>query len=374
MLIPVFRLAMRDLTARSLRCFLTVSGIAIAVGTYVAVEGLVSGFERALTNNASQTDVQLEVTEKEPIDFLSSLIPESVADRIAAVPGVAAVAPILVRLSPLSDGRTIPIVGWPDDAFLWKTINVVDGRIPRSNQPVEALIGARLASSIGVRIGDVVQILGVGVKAVGIAETIDRINRSSIFLRLPDLQAITHRSGQVTSVGVKLAATALGNIPEIQKTLSLRVQGFDVVSTESLSRDNFLMVLTRSFSRVMAVIAISLVSFGVLNTISTSVTERRHEFAIMRAVGWPVRRIALFVMFQSNAISVAGVGLGLALGYAGARGLGDLSAYSAYLEPQFEPQMLLWGICVCFAVSTLGALIPLWTISRMDPATVLRSP
>src|SRR5476649_2381725 len=94
-------LSILDLLARPARFVLTVASLVIAIAAFVSLDGLVRGFERALTETVTATGTHVHVTEKSSIDFLSSLVPESLADRFAGAPGIEAVSPILVRLAPI---------------------------------------------------------------------------------------------------------------------------------------------------------------------------------------------------------------------------------------------------------------------------------
>jgi putative ABC transport system permease protein len=367
------RIAFRDFRERTVRSVLTVIGIAIAVGTFVAVEGVVRAFERALVSNTAAVNTHLQVIEKNSLDFLSSLIPEATVDRVGDVPGIGAASAMLVRLVPIASEATVPVIGWPGDSYLWDTITIAEGRKPQAAGPKQAVIGATLAKRLGAAPGGTIRLMGVDVTIVGVADTADQINRSALFLLLPDLQAITYRDRQITSIGIRLTPDALRNSAPVKAALEQRLPEFSVVDALAQTRDNILMAMTRAFSKTMSLIAVLLGFFGVMNTVWTSVRERRHEFAVMRAFGWPIQRIALFILCQSIAIAVVGFLGGLVLGYFGARFVGSLSAVSAFLEPQFEWAFVAWAVGACAIVSVLATLLPLWSVARTDPATILRS-
>src|ERR1041385_6974960 len=88
-------LSLLDLIARPARFLLTVAGLVIAIAAFVALDSLIRGFERTLTDTVLATGTHIHITEKGSIDFLSSLVPEELAERLTGTPGIGAVSPAL---------------------------------------------------------------------------------------------------------------------------------------------------------------------------------------------------------------------------------------------------------------------------------------
>src|SRR5437016_4719907 len=82
MLGSILRIALLDLRSRTGRTLLTVIGIAVAVSTYVALDSVVLGFDRTLRNNMANAGVHINVVEKDSIDYISSLVPQSLTDEV----------------------------------------------------------------------------------------------------------------------------------------------------------------------------------------------------------------------------------------------------------------------------------------------------
>jgi putative ABC transport system permease protein len=370
----ILQLGARDLLSRPVRLLLTVIGVAIAVGTFVALDGVVRGFQRALTSTVAASGTHLHVAEKGSIDFLSSVVPQSLATRIAEVPGVQAAAPVLIRMVPIATGDTVPILGWPDGAYLWATIRIVAGRLPQNDDRIEVVLGAALAEKLRVRDGDQVSVLGAQLTVVGVADSASHLHRGTIFMRLSDLQSLTFRNGQATSVSVRLQAGGPATLEEKIQAIAARAHGFTVIDAETLIRDNFLVVLTQSLVRTVSVIAFLLAFLGVLNNILSAVRDRRHEFAILRAVGWPLRRIGLLMLSQAGIVSLLGMALGLALGQLATRVAAHLSAISPFVEAGIDAPTFVSALVTALVISALSVLAPLWAVARIDPAQTLRSP
>jgi putative ABC transport system permease protein len=372
-MIRILQLALRDLWERPLRFVLTVFGISIAVATFVAVQGVVVAFERAVMNNIAATETHLEITEAGALDFLSSLVPENLAARLVGVDGIESASPMLVRLVPVAS-TSVPLLGWPDTSYLWATIKILEGRKPQAGGAVEAVAGKVVAQRQALSVGSRLKLSGTDVEIVGIADTESRINQSAIFLRLPDLQTMAYRPGQATSITIRLRPDALPAVETIKKAVAEKVLGYGLIDTATLTRDNFLLGLVRALTAALSIIAVVLGFFGVLSTVWTVARERRHELAILRAVGWPLRRVALFMFFQAAAVAFAGLCLGAALGHAGVIAVSHLSLVSGYLEPRFDPVLFCGAALACLLISIIGTLLPVWGVATEDPSSILRSP
>ncbi len=367
-------LSLVDLLARPARFALTVAGLIIAIAAFVALDGIVRGFERALTETVAATGTHIHVTEKGSIDFLSSLVPEKLAARIAGAPGVEALSPVLVRLAPIKGSVAVPVLGWPDGSYLWRTITLLDGRLPRPDAGLEVVVGAALADRLGLTLGDRFDLLGVPAVVVGRADTRSQLNRAAVFTLLPALQAATFRPGQVTSINIRLRPEALANLAGSLAAVARRAEGFSVVDSELLARDNVVLVLTRSLIRSVSIIVMLLTFVGILTNMWNSVRERRHEFAVLRAIGWPMSRIGVFMLAQAWAMALLAAALGTGAGVLAARWVSRLPAVAAYIEPLLSPGLILWAGGEVLLAAFLAVALPLWMVARTDPANVLRSP
>lgn len=369
----IFQLALRDLWERPFRCILSIFGIALAVATFVSVEALIASFEHEVFENIASTDTQIEVIESGAVDFLSSIVPEHLGTTIRTVPGVQDATPMLLRLVPLN-GSSTPVLGWPEGAYLWNSIKIDEGRRPRAAQPVEVVAGRQAARRLNLQIGTELNLLGSAAVVVGLADSPSQVNRAALFVRLRDLQDATFRKDQATSIAIRVAPEALPRIAAIKTAVAQQIGAFTVLDTADLTRNNALLRLVRALSAGLSVIAVILGLFGVLNTAWTLARERRHEFAILEAMGWPIRRIALFMFCEAACVGVSGWFLGVLAGYGGAQAISLLPAVAGYLNPRPQPVLLVASAIACLAVCAVGTLLPVWSILRRDLASVLRAP
>jgi len=126
---------------------------------------------------------------------------------------------------------------------------------------------------------------------------------------------------------------------------------------------------TRSTLLLAVIVIVLTATLCVLATLTSSVLDRRRDFAVMKALGAsPGISSALFAC-ESALLGAAGATLGFILGIAVAFLIGRINFNSVVL-PHWNlfPTIFLGGI----ALSVIAALIPMGLLSRTQPAVILK--
>ena len=116
---------------------------------------------------------------------------------------------------------------------------------------------------------------------------------------------------------------------------------------------------------LMAITAISLFvgGIGVMNIMYVSVTERKREIGIRRAIGAKPRMIMLQFLLEAAFITFLGGVIGLLLGYGIATIVGMIISLPVYLTPT----MMLLSTSVSIGTGLIFGIIPALSASKMDP-------
>jgi hypothetical protein len=116
-------------------------------------------------------------------------------------------------------------------------------------------------------------------------------------------------------------------------------------------------------------LAAVIAALGLYAAISYSVTRRRHEFGVRRALGAQITDVIRLVLGQGVRATALGVGVGILAALASARFVRDLLFETSPRSP-----VVLAAVAVTMlAVAIAATLIPAWRASRVDPVTALRS-
>ena len=94
--------------------------------------------------------------------------------------------------------------GWAADSFYWDTVPLLEGGLPKPDEPKAALIGKDIARTLDKHVGDNITLLGEKFHIVGVTNYSSIINRNAVIVELADLQEVTFRTGAVTFISVKL--------------------------------------------------------------------------------------------------------------------------------------------------------------------------
>jgi putative ABC transport system permease protein len=123
---------------------------------------------------------------------------------------------------------------------------------------------------------------------------------------------------------------------------------------------------------IFSLLALIVGGIGVTNTMAMSVSERVREIGILRAVGWPARRIAGLIVCEALVIGLLALAAGLAGGYAAAELFTGHAELARLSDPDFTAGVFSWGLAFALGAALIGAAYPAWRAIRLAPVEALR--
>ena len=330
-------LSVRNIFRNGRRSAITVFSIVVGFAAMACFGGFIEFSFEGLRENTIRTQLgHLQIyahgyREKRVSDPESVLIadPEEVMERIADLPGVAAVTPRLAFSGLGSTGNAtvnVSVVGVDprgEEEFAdFETL--VEGRPLEPGEPDAGLIGEELRNGLGAEVGDWVTVLtssydgvinAIDFQVAGVVRTRSK-EHDSVFVKIPiELAQRAKETGAVERIVVLLDDTGdlpvLG--PRIEEVLSAFDRGFETRRWDELAGFYAAVVsLYTGIFTVFAGIVGVVVMFSVANTMTMAVFERTGEIGALRAIG--ARRSTLVAMFLIEGIGVGllGAGLGVA--------------------------------------------------------------
>ena len=360
----------RNLCRRKIRTSLTCVGLAIAVGTMVALLGISDGFERSTVESFEGRGVDIVVVADGVLDQLNSDLDERAADRIRALPGVQAVAPGLLELTEYpQDGTFISILvqGWEPDSFLFDDLKVLDGRSIRADDGRVAMLGVHLAENIEKTVGDTITIQREPFHIVGIYRSFSVYENGAVALPLKELQDVMVRDGSVTGISVVLDKSGDRQIPveSVCRQINAltdeqgRLLGLSAAATREYVSNAMHIRTAHAMAWLTSAIAVVVGAIGVLNTMIMSVTERVREISILRAIGWRRSRVVRMILGESLLLSLAGALLGSLGAVLLIKWLTTLPMASGFIGGEVAPVILVKGFVMALGVALIGGDFPL---------------
>jgi putative ABC transport system permease protein len=365
-------LAFRNLRRRPLRTALTVVGIALAVGSALALVALSRSIEDSTREGVDEHGADLTVNQKGAPDLFGGFLSEDLAPQLAAINGIARVAGELFLFAPSEEGRQVLVSGWTANSYFWNSVPLRAGRLPSQGEHHVALVGDFTADAMGKKVDDEIELLGEKFRVIGVTQYTAIVNRGTVIVPLPDLQDATLRHGQVSMFYVNLQrGLPPEEVARVKRDIDALGRVSVSVASEMLQHDRNFAVL-KAISLSISIIALTMGILNVLNTLLMTVQERTREIGIVSAIGWSNLRIMGSIVLEGLMMCALGSVLGVAMGYSAAFLFPLIPTIGDYIS--FKPTLVLIVpvLLATLVLCTLGSLYPAWRATRMTPAQALQ--
>ena len=346
----------KNLLRRPARTVFTAVGVGLGVGLIVALLAITNGVRRTAADLMHVGRADFGLYQAEVSDFTRSLLAEGLAAKVAADPGVAAVAKVKL----LVDGGLL-VFGLDPHEFAYRRLVVVAGTRG------DVMAGDHSEKHLG----DIVSVAGRPFTVVGIYHSGDRFEDLGIALPLHTVEALAKRPGEITSIGVTVK---LGqNVKAVAARLQRHYPGIAAITEpgQAIKVDTSSRLII-STGWIVSILALIVGGIGVTNTMAMSVFERTREIGILRAVGWPALRVGVMIVSEAVGICLIALGVGCGLGILAADLFVGRSALSGLISPTYTASTFIWGLVFALGVGLLGALYPAWRAIRLAPIEALR--
>jgi len=362
-------LILKNLARQRVRSILTLTGIAIAITTVVALGVITTGMKSTATAFVRSGSADFMAAQKGAADLSFSTLPAETADRIAAVDGVAKVRPAFLYITTAGSNPFFFLGGVPPDA-IGNEVEVVEGTSLTGTVPDEILLGSAAARDLGVGVGGRVTIAGHDFTVVGIYRSDVLWEDGGAFAPLPAVQQVAGKPGTVSVIYVTVAPDA--EPTEVSDAIVAQVDGVVVISgAADYSQVDQGFVLLDAATVAISLLAVVIGGIGVMNTMIMSVFERTREIGVLRAVGWSGRRVLRMIMFESLVLTVVAAFVGCLLGVALSRLVMLSPAVKGFLTPAYTLGTFVLAFVVAVVVGLLGALYPAIRAARLTPMEAL---
>jgi putative ABC transport system permease protein len=403
------RLARRNLWRNPRRTLLTLSAVAFAAIVLVFMVSMQLGGYGAMIRGATGVftgDLQVQAEGYNAKPRLRTAIADAtaVAARVAAVPGVTAVAArgqafALVSSQQRTYGALIVGVE-PSREPEVSTIpaSIRHGRFLSGPDAAEAVIGEALAANLALGTGDELTVLGQGLDGslavatlhvVGIfASGVGELDRQTVEMPLAAFQSSFQLGDRVHAIVVR--TRDLGAVPRVAAAVQTALGGGQGLAV--LRWDELLAGLKQGIAMDAAIgwllygVLVLVVTFSISNTFLMSVLERTREFGVLLALGTRPRFLGRVVIAESLLLLLLGLAAGTLAGaaltgYFAVHGIAFSSSEAvlaqwhlpARIHPQLGVLSLTLGPGLIFLATLAAALLPVRRIRRLHPVDAMKA-
>lgn len=380
-------------------------GIALGVATLIVVLAVMNGFRAELLGRVLGVNGHATIVAGPQgiADF------DALARRLATAPGVIGVMPyvegqVMAQAGGVAVGALVRGVQAEDlDGRNVIGASIVAGNAAALAEPGTALLGSRMASRMGLTIGDAVTLLSpkgaatalgsvprVKTFRVGGIFEVGMYDYDSTFLFIPlnDAQAFFQLPGAVSAIEVKVADPE--RIAAYRSELARLADGLGrVVDWQQLNSHFFAALqVERNVMFLILTLIILVAAFNIVTGITMLVRSKTRDIAILRSMGATRAAVTRIFLLAGATIGIVGTAAGFVLGLAFAsnidtirRGLEALTGaelwaaeirFLSQLPAKVEAGDVLSVVAMGLALSFLATLYPAWRAARLDPVEALR--
>ena len=404
LIVEIILVALGAIRANAMRSFLTTLGIIIGVAAVITMVALGEGAQRQVEEQIQRMGTTVLTIRPGQAQFGgvrfggdgqgTRLSLEDAEVLRAELTGLASVAPQAesrMQLAYLRWNSNNQIIGtWPEffdiyDHELQAGRYFSQGEVQGRRRV--AVLGYSVPEQLGtppwLLVGKTVQIGGQPFEVVGILEE----KGDAAFMRPDEQVFIPVNTGlyrlfggrrRLTSIYAATATPeeldpAFGEIDRVMRRQHRIRPGEDVDFNIRNAADllESFSEAQRTFTFLLAGIAgVSLLvgGIGIMNIMLVSVTERTREIGVRKALGATRKAILLQFLVEALVLCVMGGGLGVAMGFGGARLLTRLGTFQAAISPEAVVAALAFSA----GIGLFFGIWPAQRAARLDPIVALR--
>ena len=399
--------------ANSVITVLSLLGVVVGVMVLIVVLAVMTGMTQKQENDLLATISHVQITamkEGDPIENVKSVVDIVKSCGVSAAPIIE--TSCVVQIRKFFDYQTILGV---DDAILTTPLNVRNklfmGKYNLANKGI--VISSNMARSYGLRIGDKLN-LHSPVKLGKLIHNYQKKAKSETksanyqpfsctvtgiyFANLYDknyiymnintaADFINHNEGTATMIYTRYQKP--NDIEGVEKKLAeklptLKVQSWKKVHKEWLD----VLAMEKTMMTFLLSFVILVAAFSITNTLITVTIQKTREIGLLKSIGANASSIMRIFILQGFLIGVIGTTIGVGSGLAvihfrntlinSVSSMLDSLGITAdfYFLNNMPAKVLTQDIVVVASMAvilcTLGALIPAWRASKLDPANALR--
>jgi putative ABC transport system permease protein len=265
------------------------------------------------------------------------------------------------------------------------------GRLLKDGDGKKAVLGNSFTEEgnfgRGIKTGDRILLNDVEFNVVGILEKKGSFLLDSFVLVNEDVMIdnLDVDREEVNVIAIKVKDPKL--IPQIKENIEKLLrkergvdkgeENFVVQSPQAiLEQLDSTLFAVQLFIYIIAGVSLAVGGIGIMNTMFTSVLERRKEIGIMKSIG--ARNSAIFQLFfmESGLLGAVGGVIGIILGMTMAHGaafLGQIALGSDLIRAEISIFLILGALMFSFILGTFFGVLPAYQASKLQPVESLRS-
>lgn len=409
-------LSLRHLLTRKKQSFLILMGIVIGTAAYVAISGMMMGFQTKLLEQMVDNDAHIRISAREELltkgdlnsfsstehvfwsippsgrkDSVKIEYPVAWFDKLNHDPEVVAYSPQVYMNVIFTRGK-VTIAGKMIGSDPYKQSRVtnidqymVEGQFKNiSSSGNRVILGKGLLSNIGARMSETILISSGKAepkqfKVVGVFDTgVKQLDDNTVFASITDTQKLRGTPSEITDIAVRVSDPYIATPISMGWRSSSREK---ILSWEEASASILSVFKTQDIVRNSMTISIIIVAgFGIYNILSILVNQKKRDIAILRSMGYEPRDIVNLFFNQGLILGILGGVIGLVLGHVLCRIIGmieitpgRMGSNATHMIVSYNILIYIKAIVIALISSVFSSIFPAKAAGKLDPMDIIRS-
>ena len=402
MLKDYFTLAFKNLKHRGIRSWLTLLGIFIGVTAVVALISLGNGLQLAVSSQFGISNTEVITIQASGVQYgppgSGAVTPLDVKD-VEAIEGLSNVK-LAVRRNigsvkfeykdQVSFTYATSVADGEYRKFIYEQMDAesLKGRLLKDDDSGKVFLGYNFYkskdSSEWIIPGKKILLQDESFEVIGILEKKGSlILDSTIFMNDKDMKDLLGYGDNVDMIIAQpvnkeimiKAKEDIENLMRKRRGVKVGEEDFTVSTPEAaLKTVNSILGGVQAFIVIIASISIFIGSIGIINTMTTSVLERKREIGIMKAIGAKNNQIFMQFFIESGLLGLIGGIIGAMFGTI--LGIVGIAGINSFIGSELTFHIDFWLISLVllgsFSIGALAGIVPAMNAAKLNPVDALK--
>jgi putative ABC transport system permease protein len=404
MLIDFFIYSIKNLKNRKLRTWLTLLGIVMGIASVIALTTVGDGLRLGVSSQFGATSADIITIQASgvqgggpPGSGVPNPLKKEWVEDIDKISGVDVAIGRLIstlkiefnNIEEIGFAGSVPYGNARTKLKEIQGLKAAKGRLLKDGDRGKVVVGNTYADSgsefkKAMDLGNKIKINDKDFEIIGIMKKMGSfITDNAFFINEDEQRDLTGNTKYVSLIAVKVQNLndmeyVKANIEKyLRKKRDVKVgeEDFSVQTAEaSLKSVNSVLGGVQAFIVIIAAISMIVGAIGIINTMFTSVLERRKEIGIMKAIGAKNSDIFVLFLVESGMLGLIGGLIGLILGKSlGILGNNAISSWLGIVIPlRLDISFMLLTLIGSFLLGAISGIVPAMQAAKLPPVEALR--
>ncbi|HEY5527274.1 MAG TPA: ABC transporter permease [Candidatus Anoxymicrobiaceae bacterium] len=378
----------RNMWRRKGRTFLTIFGIIVGIFALTVLGGMTARMNQQINGMKGFITDKITVAPADTNTHMglrggnSKFLELSKVGDIQKVPGVKGASGMIMVQLKAAEGMSQPqmMVGYQPvpGTSMFSNVKLASGRELHAGDAGKVVLGSTLATDLSAKVGQSVTLLGQQFEVAGIMDTTLGVTDTWAFVPYQDsLNIFLAQNPFIKAEGLTQQIAVFPKKGVDIEALSAKIQTAvpGIKTTSPKQAEKMISSISTIFSAIIlgiAFIALFVGGLSVINTMIMSVSERRREIGVKKAIGATTGTILVEYLGEAAVIGLVAGAVGMLLGLLAISGLNRATSHNNVIIFTVTATVVAGPVIFATILATLAGLFPALRAARLNPVDALK--